>query len=200
MGTVFGLPLHPLVVHGTVVLVPVAAVLVIAAAVWRRARSRLVWPAFAGSVAATGLVALAALSGKPLARQVPSSPLVAHHAQMAKLLVVWVVAMSGASFAMAYVVWRRAGGAVPDRMRVPAWLVAVAAPGWVVRALGARWVLPVALGLGMLTGTGTLVQVVLVGHSGAQATWSTGSPVRPSNARGRVPVHGGVRGPGIVDW
>ena len=184
MGTVFGLPLHPLVVHGTVVVVPVAAVLVVVAGVWRRVRSRLVWPAFVCSVVATGLVALAALSGGRLARQVPPSGLVAHHAQLAKLLAVWVVAMTGASFVSAYAVWRRAGGPVPDRIRVPQQLTALASPAWAGRLAGVRWVLPAVLALSVVTGSGTLVQVVLVGHSGAQATWSTGSPVLPSNAHG----------------
>jgi hypothetical protein len=50
--------------------------------------------------------------------------------------------------------------------------------------LAVRRLVPAAVGLSVLTAAGTLVQVVLVGHSGAQATWSTGSPVRPSDARG----------------
>lgn len=183
MDTVLGLPLHPLVVHGTVVLVPVSAALVIAAGLWRRRRSRLIWPAFAASVVATGLVAAAALSGKPLARQVPSSALVAHHAQLAKLLVVWVLAMTGASFALAYLAWRRAGAAVPDWLPVPRRVTALATPGWTAGVVAAR-ILPAVASLCVVTGAGTLVQVVLVGHSGAQATWSTGSPVRPSDARG----------------
>jgi hypothetical protein len=111
--TLFGLPLHPLVVHATVVLVPAAALTVILAGLWRRARSRLAWPAFVVSVVATGLVAAAALSGQPFARSLPPSELVAHHAQMAKLLVLWVLAMTGASFVLAYAVWWRAGFPVP---------------------------------------------------------------------------------------
>jgi hypothetical protein len=184
VGTVFGLPLHPLVVHGTVVVVPVAALLVIVVGLWRRVRSRLAWPAFVASVAASGLVALAALSGKPLAREVPPSALVAHHAQLAKLLVVWVVAMTGASFALACLAWWRVGAPVPDRLRVPPRLAALARPAWAARLVAVRWIVPVAVGLSVLTGVGTLVQVVLVGHSGAQATWSTGVPVRPSKADG----------------
>lgn len=180
----FGLPLHPLVVPGTVVVVPVAALTVVVAGRWRRVRSRLAWPAFVASVAATGLVALAALSGKPLAHEVPPSALVAHHAQLAKLLVVWVVAMAGASFALAYVPWQRAGSPVPQRLRVPLRLAAFARPAWAPRVARTRWVLAAAVGLSVLTGAGTLVQVVLVGHSGAQATWSTGSPVRPAGAHG----------------
>ncbi len=166
------------------VAVPVAALAVIVAGLWRNVRSRLAWPAFVASVVATGLVGFAALSGKPLARRVPPSALVAHHAQLAKLLVLWVVAMTGASFVLAYVAWRRAGAPVPDRLRVPPRIAALARPGWAARVVGVGWILPVAVGLSVLTGAGTLVQVVLVGHSGAQATWSTGSPVRPSDARG----------------
>lgn len=181
----FGLPLHPLVAHGTVVVVPVAALMVVLAGMWRRVRSRLAWPALVASVAATGLVALAALSGEPLARRVPPSALAAHHAQLAKVLVVWVVAMTGASFALAYVAWHRAGCPVPGRLRVPGRLTALASPAWALRVAQARWVLAAVVGLSVLTGAGTLVQVVLVGHSGAQATWSDGSPVRPSDATGR---------------
>ena len=181
MDTVFGLPLHPLVVHGTVVLVPVAALLVIAAGVWRRVRTRLVWPAFAASVLATALVAVAALSGGPLARRVPSSALVAQHAQLAKLLAVWVVAMTGASFGMAYVAWWRAGSPLAGWLRVPSRVTALATPGWLARLVGARWILPVVIGVSLVTGGGTLVQVVLVGHSGARATWSTVPPARPGN-------------------
>ncbi len=176
MDTVFGLPLHPLVVHGTVVMVPAAAVAVIVAGLWRRVRLRLVWPAFVASVVATGLVGLAALSGRPLTRSVRPGHLVAEHAQLAKLLVLWVVAMTGASFVLAYVTWRRAGTPVPAR--VPARLRAAAGPALAARLAAVRWVLPVLVGLSVLTGAGTLVQVVLVGHSGARATWSTGTPVQ----------------------
>jgi hypothetical protein len=87
--------------------------LVIVAGAWRRVRSRLAWPAFVTSVVATGLVGLAALSGKPLARRIPPSALVAHHPQPAKLLALWVLAMNGASFALAYLAWWRSGAPVP---------------------------------------------------------------------------------------
>ncbi|MEN3304467.1 MAG: hypothetical protein V7603_669 [Micromonosporaceae bacterium] len=43
------------------------------------------------------------------------------------------------------------------------------APG---HALAARWVLPVAVALSLVASAGTLVQVVVVGHTGAQAAWS----------------------------
>jgi hypothetical protein len=40
------------------------------------------------------------------------------------------------------------------------------------RLVGARWLLPAMAGLSLVTALGTLVQIVLVGHSGAQAAWS----------------------------
>lgn len=181
MDTVFGLPLHPLVVHGTVVVVPVAAVLVVMAALWRRARVRLVWPAFAFSVLATVLVAAAAASGDPLAERVPHSSLVTRHEQLAGLLEVWVVAMTVASFGLAYVQWRRAGNPVPDWLRLPPRLTRLATPRWAAPVAAARPVVAALIGLSLITGCGTLVQVVLVGHSGAKAAWSTSSPARLSS-------------------
>jgi hypothetical protein len=174
--TVLGLPLHPLVVHGTVVVVPVAALTVVVAGLWRRARARLAWPAFVASVLATGLVGLAGVSGGPFASELPPSPLVAHHAFLAKVLVVWVLAMTGASFSLAYAVWRRAGFPVASWLRVPRRLVALARPRWAAQLAAVRWILPLAVGLSVLTGVGTLVQVVLVGHSGAAAAWSNITP------------------------
>ena len=178
MDTIFGLPLHPLVVHGTVVTVPLAALAVIVTGLWRRARPRLAWPAFAISVVATGLVAAAALTGGPLARQVPSSALIAHHAQLAKLLAIWVVAMTGSIFVLAYAGWWRAGSPVAHWLRLPPRLVALVRPAWAGRLVAVQWILPVAVGLSLITGVGTLVQVVLVGHSGAAATWSTVTTAR----------------------
>jgi hypothetical protein len=116
--TLLGLPLHPLVVHGTVVVVPVAALTVIIAGLWRRARPWLAWPAVVVSVLATGLVGLAAISGEALAQRVPASSLVAARAagQVAGRL-------GGrddrVSVVLADVVWCRAGFAVPAWRRIP---------------------------------------------------------------------------------
>lgn len=39
LDTIFGLPIHPLLVHATVVIVPLAAVLVLLTALWPAARA-----------------------------------------------------------------------------------------------------------------------------------------------------------------
>jgi hypothetical protein len=187
LDTMFGLPVHPLVVHATVVLVPLAALLVCVAALWRQMRVPLGWPAALVSVLATASVALAALSGGPLARRVGSSALIAQHAQFAKLLAVWVVAMTVTSTGLAYVAWRRAGAPVAPGLRVPRRIVELVTPRSLAPLVATRWIMPVVVGLSLLTAAGTLTQVVLVGHTGARAAWSqvVRSPAPHQHAGGR---------------
>jgi hypothetical protein len=172
LDTVFGLPVHPLVVHATVVLVPLAAILVAVAAAWPRTRARLAWPTVVVSAVATLSVAIAALSGKPLVARVPASPLIGTHSALAKGLAVWVVAMTGAVFLLAYLSWRRAGAGWPGWLRVPESARRLATTRALDPVLAARWVMPAVVALSLLTAAGTMVQVVLVGHSGARAAWT----------------------------
>jgi hypothetical protein len=91
---------------------------------------------------------------------------------LAKLLVVWVLVMSAAAVALAYVDWYRRGTAVAGWIPVPARMIRALAPASMGRMVCARWLLPALAGLSLVTALGTLVQIVLVGHSGAQAAWS----------------------------
>jgi len=145
LDTIFGLPVHPLIVHATVVLVPTAALLVALAAVYPRFRA---WigpvPALA-ALAACVLVPLSTSSGEELEHHVGDSSLVEKHAELADTLI-WLV--------------------------LPLALVAVVAPRLHRRtntATGA--VVAVAVASVVLAG-GTLVDVVLIGHSGAKAAWT----------------------------
>ena len=63
MWEIRGLPLHVLVVHATVVLTPLAALVAVAYATWPKYRDRLRWPTAAAAVIAVGLVWAAYLSG-----------------------------------------------------------------------------------------------------------------------------------------
>lgn len=63
MWEIRGLPLHVLVVHATVVLTPVAALVAIAYATWPKYRDWLRWPTAAAAVIAVVLVWAAYLSG-----------------------------------------------------------------------------------------------------------------------------------------
>ena len=145
LDTVFGLPVHPLIVHATVVLVPTAALLVALAAVYPRFRA---WigpvPALA-ALAACVLVPLSTSSGEELEHHVGDSSLVEKHAELADTLI-WLV--------------------------LPLALVAVV--GWWVHRrtnTGAGALVAVAVASVLLAG-GTLVDVALIGHSGAKAAWT----------------------------
>lgn len=65
--TLFGLPLHPLVVHAAVVLVPLVALATIVIAVSARARKRFGWLTLLGSLVAAGSAVAARFTGEALA-------------------------------------------------------------------------------------------------------------------------------------
>ncbi len=172
LDTIFGLPVHPLVVHATVVLVPAATLLVAVCAAVPASRRRLAWPAVVACALACLTVAGAALSGGPLEARVGGTPLLHQHSFLAKILVLWVLAMSAAAVVLAYVTWYRAGAPVAGWLPVPARVVRALAPGGLGGLVAARWLLPAVTVLSLVTAAGTLVQIVLVGHTGAEAAWS----------------------------
>jgi uncharacterized membrane protein len=146
--TIAGLPVHPLVVHGVVVLVPVAACAAIAVAVVRRYRERY-------SVAALGLTT-AALIGVPIAQR-------SGNALNARLETGGVVAKQVARH--------------QDYGNLLLWPVLALWVLTVLIVVLQRWpAAPRAVSIvGFLTvvaGVAALAQVTLVGHSGATAVWS----------------------------
>jgi uncharacterized membrane protein YfcA len=151
--TVFGLPTHAIVVHATVVFLPLAALAVLLHAFWPEARRRLgiVTPLLAG--VALVLVPLATQSGENLEHAVGRSPLVERHAELADGMLPWAIGL----FVVALALW------MLDRRRV-------SAPADDVSR--ARWVPIVAGVLTVVAVVGTVQQIVRVGHAGAQATWN----------------------------
>jgi len=145
LDTVFGLPVHPLIVHATVVLVPTAALLVALAAVYPRFRQWIGPVPALTAVAACILVPLSTGSGEALEHRVGDSSLVEKHAELADTLI-WFVLPLAAVAVIGY--WMHRRGAATN--------------GLVVGAAVAALVLSGA----------TLVDVVLIGHSGAKAAWS----------------------------
>lgn len=124
MQDLLGLPLHPLVVHAVVVLVPLVAVGMLVAVVSRAwgERLRVVLAVLAVGAAGAGFVA--ASSGRTLLAQVPGSPEVARHVDVADLLP-WMLVASAA----AVVAWAWLG-----RGERPARLVGLVAVGLSVAA------------------------------------------------------------------
>ncbi|GAA1043329.1 hypothetical protein FSY75_23530 [Streptomyces sp. TR1341] len=156
MTLINGLPAHVLLVHVVVVLVPLTALALVAAAIWPRAARRL-----GVLLPALGLVSLVSVplttsAGEWLERHVDSDPLVRRHTELGDGLLPWALGL----FVLAVVVWwagrgsRREGGG------------------------GSRWsALPVRIALGLLSvviAVGAVVDVYRIGDSGAKAAWHDG--------------------------
>jgi hypothetical protein len=143
--TLFGLPAHPLIVHATVVLVPLGALLVLLHALWPAARRRLgiVTPLVA--LVGVVLVPLSTESGENLEHALGRSELIEAHSRLADGLLPWMVGLFVMAVAV-YVLGRRPAG--PRLVGVLAAVLAVVAV------------------------VGVTQQVVRIGHSGAEATWS----------------------------
>ncbi len=146
-----GLPLHPLAVHGAVVLTPIAALLALAYLL-PRWRDRLRWPLVAGALVALVAVVLAYLSGDSFREAndffndpaLPTTKEIDDHEDLGFVLLWWTVAFA-----------------------VMALLNGVLHP----KATSARWVLGVLLAVDAVA---VVVLVVLTGDAGARAVWGEG--------------------------
>ncbi|MEV7505435.1 DUF2231 domain-containing protein [Streptomyces sp. NPDC093018] len=156
MTLVNGLPAHVLLVHVVVVLVPLTALALVAAAIWPRAAHRL-----GVLLPALGLVSLVSVplttsAGEWLERHVDSDPLVRRHTELGDGLLPWALGL----FALAVVVWWAARGSRREG-------------GGGAR----RSALPVRIVLGLLSvviAVGAVVDVYRIGDSGAKAAWHDG--------------------------
>ena len=182
--SVFGLPLHPLIVHATAVLVPLAALAVILAVCWPRFR------AWAGplpmglSLVGLILTPLSTSSGESLEEKVAESSLVEKHAELGDQLLPFTIAL----FVFSAGFWwmdrqrQRLAATPPD---IPTIEVASGgtttltrtAPAQVAVRNPARWRTATAVVgvLAVLAAVGTGIQVARIGHSGAKAAWSDAS-------------------------
>ena len=155
--TIAGLPLHPLVVHAAVVLIPLSAVLAIWFAVQPRWRWLSRWPTAALSVAVVGISFIATSSGESLQETSPKLERAVHeHAERGELLS-WLLV----GFAVLVVVGAYAlSGSTA---------LADGRGAWESRLPQLEKALPVLL---VLAAIAVLVMVVLVGDSGARAVWA----------------------------
>lgn len=149
LDTINGLPVHPLVVHAVVVLVPLSVLLLLAALASRvvRERSAILTPLLA--TVSLVLIPLATQSGESLEHRVGRSALVAAHAQLGDSLLPWMAGVT----VVAWVLW---------------WFSRPASHG-ARRRLG-RLMIPLAV-VGVIASAGTAVTVVRIGDSGAKAVW-----------------------------
>jgi hypothetical protein len=150
--TVLGLPFHPLIVHATVVVVPAAAIAVLLAASWPRFRRWASWGPASAAALALVLVPITTSSGESLEHSLPRTTLIEAHTHLAVGLLPWVIVLLVGALA---VLWPLLAATRPRMWAFPRWLVVL---GRVVAVVGA---------------VGSLIEVVLIGHSGAAAAWST---------------------------
>lgn len=148
-----GLPVHILIVHAVVVLVPLAALLAVLGVLWPAARRKL--GVLTPIVALAGLVCVpvASSAGEWLQARVPDTALVRTHAEMGDGLLLWAFLL----FVLSAAFWALDHGRTEPR-RLP-------------DALTARWVRPVVAGLLIVVAIVSVVQVVRIGDSGAKAAW-----------------------------
>lgn len=152
LDTIFGLPVHPLIVHATVVVVPTAAVVVLLAGLWPRFRSWAGWLPLGLALVALVLTPLSTSSGESLEHRIGHSAAVEKHSQLADGLLPWVIGLAVAAALISFLARRTAGEG--RRSSAPTWLPVAAAV------------------LAVLAAVGTAQQVVRIGHSGAEASWS----------------------------
>lgn len=154
-----GIPLHPLVVHFAVVLIPLAAIATIAAAFHEPTRRRLGgWLAVLGVVSA-GAGVIAASFGERLLESHPAmEATIGNHAELGDIA--------------------RVIGAGLGLLAVVLWLITDDAFGPKIAAklpfLRAGWVLPALRVAVVAVAAGAMVSIVLAGHTGAQAVWANG--------------------------
>jgi hypothetical protein len=152
----FGLPLHPFVVHATVVLLPLSAAIALAYAAVSSWRWLLRWPLVAASVLAPALTWVTVESGEALKEQSGiDSALIQAHMERASTLLMITLGFGLVGLLAAY---------------------SMGGPSRLVSGAGERRGMGGALqaGVGVLLAVASvlvLVWVVLTGDAGARAAW-----------------------------
>jgi hypothetical protein len=155
LDTFAGLPLHILLVHVMVVLGPLTALAVLLHAFWPAARRRLgVVTPLAGLVILV-LTPITVEAGEFLQSVVGTTPALATHIERGEGLLPWSIGLFAVGLAE-WVWWRFALG-----------------PGFGTRLTsGVRWGGTVVLWVAAaLVGVGFVVEIALIGDSGARAVW-----------------------------
>lgn len=148
-----GLPLHPLLVHAVVVLLPLTALALLLAQFWPAARRRLGVVTPLAALVVLVLVPITVAAGEELAEVVGPIPAVETHRGYGEMLLPWAIAL----FAVALLQWAWFRWGAPRASR---------------ERRGARvavyWILAAA---GLVVAVGSVVMIVLIGDSGARAVW-----------------------------
>lgn len=173
--TLLGLPAHPLLVHGVVVLLPLMAVAT-AVVAWRPAW----WPRLAilvaaGNLVVFGLTVLAKESGERLEHQVRRTAAVHEHAELGDPLPALAGLLLVCSLVPAYLAWRDRRRLRPGSGGASTWAAGDAARARHDRTpqpLGVPRALALATSVATtVVGLAVLYLTFRVGHTGAEAVW-----------------------------
>lgn len=162
MVVIDGVPLHPLVVHAVVALLPLAALGTVVIAVRRSWRRSLGVPVLLVALAGVVAVPIAAATGDQLMTSLPGpNPLVLEHSRLGSMLLPYAavfVVLLAAAVVVELAGTRTAVGAGTHAARV----TTTSTRSRVATALAV---------LAALAGIGVTYLVVLIGHAGARAVW-----------------------------
>jgi hypothetical protein len=177
-----GLPVHVLVVHAVVVLVPLSVLGAIVVAAWPRARRRWGWPVLVLTAVAVACVPIATSTGEGLEHNLPSTPAIEAHTRLGDELLPYAAGMLVALLGLLLVELLRQCSETAAKHAGPGSMAAPALSPRLARILA---ILLAALTV-VLAGV-TAVQVVRIGDSGARAAWGDTHYVEQ-------PQHGGGDG------
>lgn len=153
MTTIAGIPAHALLVHGVVVLAPLTALLAILCAFWPAARRRLVWLVLALAIAVAVLTPVTTSAGEWLYdREETHSAILQLHQERGEWMIYFAVGLLIVAIVQAVQHWLESRSSEPRKV-----LAVVAAV------------------LAVVVGVSSIVGVVQIGHSGAEAKWGVAS-------------------------
>jgi hypothetical protein len=149
-----GLPAHILLVHLVLAAVPIAALLLVAYAVWPAARRRIGILMPIAALGALITVPITTHAGEWLQRRLPNTPEIRHHVALGLQMKYWMVGF----FVVALLVW---AWDVTSRRELPASNIIHGTAGRVVVAI-------LAVGISV----GAVQHVIRTGEAGSQAVWT----------------------------
>ncbi|MPZ80603.1 MAG: hypothetical protein GEV28_09485 [Actinophytocola sp.] len=179
-----GLPLHPLIVHFVVVLLPVAVLGSILTAIWPWVRKRFGWLAVAAAAVGTILAPIATNSGTKLEARIGTNSGIERHAELGNLMVWWALALFVAVTALMVLhtmAERRAAAEVEaEPADEPAdGGVAVATATRKATSQTVAMLVAIVATVGLAVGTG--IHVYRVGDAGARLVWDFVEKNPPAN-------------------
>lgn len=166
MGTINGLPAHIMLVHAIVVLLPLAALLLVATAIWPAVRRRLAGPNAILSVLVVALVPVTTSAGEWLEHRVAETALLRDHTELGDTAILAALPVA----LLALVIWWRQREATAGERATGG--SAPAAGRRTYLAPGSLAVTRTAVVLAVLIAGWAVYDTYRIGDSGAKASWT----------------------------